>query len=48
MTKTKITQTQPKLKDGKGSLEEAKTNEDFNKKTTEQNDPMLKVKKVKK
>lgn len=35
-------------KAGKGSLSEAKTNEDFNKKKPQQDDPMLKVKTVKK
>ena len=33
---------------GKGSLSEAKTNEDFNKKQPSKDDPQLKVKNVKK
>jgi hypothetical protein len=33
---------------GKGSLSEAKTNEDFNKKPPHKEDPELKVKQVKK
>jgi len=35
-------------KGGKGSMREAKTNEDFNKEKPSSNDPMLKVKHVKK
>jgi hypothetical protein len=33
---------------GKGSLNEAKTNEDFNKKKPEKNDPELNIKNIKK
>ena len=41
--------TEPSLgKAGKGSLNEAKTNEDFNKKSLQKDDPQLKIKKVKK
>lgn len=47
MAKNKNTQP-AREKSGKGSLNEAKTNEDFNKKQPKQDDPMLKVKTVKK
>ncbi|HSY61266.1 MAG TPA: hypothetical protein VK796_05285 [Cytophaga sp.] len=33
---------------GKGSLNEAKTNEDFNKKKPDKNDPELNIKNIKK
>lgn len=49
MSTTKKAPTKaPKTPPGKGSSTEAKTNEDFNKKTPQKDDPMLKVKQVKK
>jgi len=48
-TINKSTYSSPKAANaGKGSASEAKTNEDFNKKKPEKDDPQLKVKKVKK
>lgn len=48
MATTKTLKNQPKTTTGKGSLNEAKTNEDFNKKKPSEDDPQLKIKKVKK
>ncbi len=48
MATSKTVQTATKPTAGKGSMTEAKTNEDFNKTTPKKDDPQLKVKKVKK
>ncbi|WP_018344974.1 hypothetical protein [Cytophaga aurantiaca] len=48
MAITKNTTTPSKKSAGKGSLTEAKTNEDFNKKAPQKDDPQLKIKTVKK
>lgn len=48
MSKTKNVPSRQNENNKNGSLSEAKTNEDFNKEKPSPNDPMLKVKKVKK
>lgn len=48
MEPNKNKQTAPNVQAGKGSMSEAKTNEDFNKKAPKEDDPQLKIKKVKK
>ena len=51
MSKTKNESPKPKEEQkevGKGNLQEVKTNEDFNKIKPKPEDPLLKVKKVKK
>lgn len=48
MATSKHVQEAQKDKKGKGSLSEAKTNEDFNKQQPSKDDPELKIKQVKK
>ncbi len=48
MATIKNLKTSSKPVAGKGSLSEAKTNEDFNKKKPHKDDPELQIKKVKK
>ena len=48
MAKSKDVQATQKANTGKGSLNESKTNEDFNKQKPSKDDPELKIKKVKK